>query len=62
MSVQGCGANFGKSAITNSSGRYEITGVTPEKIIVEAALEYKPKGKMLTVRRNTTVDFALTKS
>jgi hypothetical protein len=35
--------------------------VKPEKIILEAALAYKPKGKMLTVAGNTTVDLALAK-
>jgi hypothetical protein len=60
--VSGSGANFGKSAITNTSGRYTITGVTPEKIILEASLAYTPKEKMLTVKANTTVDFALTKA
>ena len=54
-------SNFGKSAVTSSSGRYKITGVKPEKIILEASLEYKPKEKMLTVSANTTVNLALTK-
>jgi hypothetical protein len=53
--------NFGKSAVTSSSGRYKITGVEPEKIILEAALAYTPKDQILTVSANTTVDFALTK-
>jgi len=59
--VAGTGTNFGKSGITNSSGRYTITGVKPEKIILEASLAYKPKEKMLTVAGNTTVNLALTK-
>ena len=59
--VAGTGTNFGKSAITDAKGRYKITGVKPEKIIVEAALSYKPKGKMLTVSANTTVDLTLVK-
>jgi protocatechuate 3,4-dioxygenase beta subunit len=59
--VAGSGSNFGKSAKTNSSGRYKITGVKPEKIIVEASLAYKPKEKMLTVSANTTVNLALAK-
>jgi protocatechuate 3,4-dioxygenase beta subunit len=61
VKIVGGTANFGKSAITNSAGRYKITGVKPEKIILEAALSYKPKGQMLTVSGNTTVDFSLTK-
>ena len=59
--VAGTGTNFGKSAITNAAGKYKITGVKPEKIILEAALSYKPKQKMLTVSANTTVDLPLTK-
>jgi protocatechuate 3,4-dioxygenase beta subunit len=59
--VAGTGTNFGKSALTNSKGRYKITGVKPEKIIVEASLSYKPKGKMLTVSGNTTVNLSLSK-
>jgi hypothetical protein len=58
--VSGAGSNFGKSAVTNSAGRYKITGVIPEKIILEASLAYIPKEQMLTVSANTTVDFALT--
>ena len=41
--VAGTGTNFGKSAVTNSSGRYKMTGVKPEKIIIEASLAYKPR-------------------
>ena len=59
--VAGTGTNFGKSAVTNSVGRYTITGVKPEKIIIEASLTYKPKEKMLTVSANTTVNLALSK-
>ena len=59
--VAGTGSNFGKSAVTNLSGRYKITGVKPEKIILEASLAYQPKQKMLTVSANTTVDLALAK-
>ena len=59
--VAGTGTNFGKSAVTNASGRYVMTGVKPEKIILEAALSYKPKDKMLTVVGNTLVDLALSK-
>jgi hypothetical protein len=59
--VAGTGSNFGKSALTSSSGRYKITGVTPEKIILEASLAYKPTDQMLTVSANTTVDLALAK-
>jgi protocatechuate 3,4-dioxygenase beta subunit len=59
--VAGTGSNFGKSAVTNASGRYKITGVKPEKIILEASLAYKPKQKMLTVSANTTVNLALSK-
>ncbi len=60
--VAGTGTNFGKSAVTNSSGRYKITGVKPEKIILEAALAYKPKGQMKVISANTTIDFKLDKS
>jgi hypothetical protein len=60
--VAGTGTNFGKSAVTNASGRYKITGVKPEKIILEAAIAYKPKGKMKVISANTTIDFALDKS
>jgi hypothetical protein len=58
--VAGAGSNFGKSAVTKSSGRYKIPGVIPEKIILEASLCYKPMEQMLTVSASTTVDFALT--
>jgi protocatechuate 3,4-dioxygenase beta subunit len=61
VKIVGGTANFGKSAITNSSGRYKIIGVKPEKIILEAALAYKPKGQMHTVSANTTLNFSLTK-
>lgn len=57
--VSGTGTNFGKSARTNSTGHYKIVGVKPEKIIVEASLDYQPKEKMLTVSANTIVDFSL---
>jgi protocatechuate 3,4-dioxygenase beta subunit len=53
--------NFGKTAYTNSHGRYRITGVKPEKIIIEASLMYQPKSKMLTVSGTTTVDLSLSK-
>jgi hypothetical protein len=59
--VAGTGTNFGKSAVTSSSGRYKITGVIPEKIILEASLAYKPQEQMVTVSANTTVDLALSK-
>jgi len=59
--VAGTGTNFGKSALTNNQGRYKITGVKPEKIIVEASLAYQPKEKMLTVSANTTINLALSK-
>jgi len=36
--------------------------VKPEKIILEAALAYKPKGKMKVISANTTIDFKLDKS
>jgi protocatechuate 3,4-dioxygenase beta subunit len=61
VKIVGGTLNFGKSAITNSSGRYKITGVKPEKLIIEAALSYKPKDQILTVSANKTVDFALSK-
>lgn len=60
--VAGSGTNFGKTAMTNSSGRYKITGVKPEKIIIEASLSYKPKEKMLTLSGNTTADLSLSKA
>ena len=59
--VSAAGPNFGKSDVTNASGKYKITGVLPGKIILEAAICYKPKGQMLTVSANKTVDFALSK-
>jgi hypothetical protein len=59
--VAGTGTNFGKSAVTNATGRYKMTGVKPEKIILEVALSYKPSQKMLTVSGNTTVDLSLVK-
>jgi hypothetical protein len=62
VKIVGGTLNFGKSAVTNSSGRYKITGVKPEKIILEAALAYKPLGKMKVISTNTTIDFKLTKS
>jgi hypothetical protein len=57
--VSGAGTNFGKTAVTNASGNYKMTGITPEKIIIEASLAYKPKDQMLTVSGNTTVNLAL---
>lgn len=60
--VAGTGTNFGKSGVTNASGRYKITGVKPEKIILEASLSYKPKEQMVTVSANTTVNLAMTKA
>ena len=59
--VAGTGGNFGKTAMTNSAGRYKLTGVKPEKIIIEASLTYQPKEKMLTVTKHTTVDLKLAK-
>jgi hypothetical protein len=59
--VAGTGTNFGKSATTNASGHYKMTGVKPEKIIIEASLEYIPKEKMLTVSANTTVNLKLSR-
>ncbi len=59
--VAGTGTNFGKSTKTDSSGRYKLTGVKPEKIIIEASLAYKPREKMLTVNSNTSVNLALSK-
>ena len=61
VKIVGGTSNFGKSAVTNSKGKYKITGVKPEKIILEASLAYKPKGQMFTVAANTTVNFALVK-
>ena len=62
VKIVGGSLNFGKTAITNSQGRYKMTGVKPEKIIIEASLFYTPKGKMLTVSGNTTVNLSLVKS
>ncbi|HEY7291888.1 MAG TPA: carboxypeptidase-like regulatory domain-containing protein [Vicinamibacterales bacterium] len=59
--VAGSGGNFGKTAYTNSHGRYKLTGVKPEKIIIEASLSYQPKEKMLTVSKNTTANLKLSK-
>jgi hypothetical protein len=61
VKIVGGTLNFGKSAVTNASGRYTMTGVQPEKIILEASLAYQPKAKMLTVSANTTVNLALSK-
>jgi Carboxypeptidase regulatory-like domain len=61
VKIVGGTLNFGKTAMTNSSGRYTMTGVKPEKIIIEASLAYQPKAKMLTVSMNTTVNLALSK-
>jgi len=61
VKIVGGTTNFGKSAVTNSKGKYKITGVKPEKIILEASLAYKPKGQILTVAGNTTVNIALVK-
>jgi len=47
--------------VTNATGPYKMTGVKPEKIILEVALSYKPSQKMLTVSGNTTVDLSLVK-
>ena len=59
--VAGTGSNFGKSVVTSSSGRYKMTGVKPEQIIVEASLAYTPKEQMLTVSANAVVNLALVK-
>lgn len=59
--VSAAGSNFGKSAVTNASGHYAITGLNPGTMIVEAYLAYLPSDKMLTLSGNTTEDFALTK-
>jgi hypothetical protein len=61
VKIVGGSLNFGKSAVTNSKGKYKMTGVKPEKIILEASLAYKPKGQILTVAGNTTVNLALVK-
>jgi protocatechuate 3,4-dioxygenase beta subunit len=59
--VSGSGTNFGKSATTNASGHYAITGLTPGTIIVEAYLAYLPSDQMLTLSGNATQNFALSK-
>jgi uncharacterized surface anchored protein len=59
--VSGSGSNFGKSATTDSSGRYSIVGLNPGTVIVEAYLAYVPNDKMLTITANTTENFSLTK-
>ena len=56
-----CVMRTGSDKESVRAGKYKITGVTPEKIIVEAAISYKPKQKMLTVSANTTINLALTK-
>jgi hypothetical protein len=35
--------------------------VRTDEIVLEVALAYKPKNKLLTISANTTVDFALTR-
>lgn len=59
--VAGSGSNFGKSAITDGSGHYAISGLNPGTIIVEAALAYVPKGQLLSMAANATQNFALSK-
>jgi Carboxypeptidase regulatory-like domain len=54
-------ANFGKTAVTDSSGKYKITHVEPGRILIEASLSYQPNEKSLTISANTTIDFALSK-
>ena len=59
--VSAAGSNFGKSAITNATGHYAITGLNPGTMIVEAYLAYLPSDQILTLAGNATQNFALTK-
>jgi protocatechuate 3,4-dioxygenase beta subunit len=62
VKIVGGTLNFGKTAYTNNQGRYKMTGIKPEKIIIEASLSYQPKSKLLTVSGPTAVNLPLTKS
>lgn len=62
VKIVGGTLNFGKTAYTNSQGRYKITGVKPEKIIIEASLSYQPTSKMKTIAGPMTINLAMTKS
>jgi hypothetical protein len=55
------GSPFGKKVVTDSAGRYKISGVAAGKTILEASLGYAPNDKMVTVSGTTTVDFKLKK-
>ncbi len=58
----GTGANIGKNATTDAAGRYSITGVSPERIIMETTIAgYAIGTASPTVAANTTQDFALTR-
>lgn len=57
----GTGTNFGKNTTTDASGNYSITGVTAERIIMEAtATGYQVGSASPTISANTTQNFALT--
>lgn len=62
VKIVGGTLNFGKTAYTNSHGRYKMTGIQPEKIIIEASLFYQPKSKMVTITGTTSINLAMTKS
>jgi uncharacterized surface anchored protein len=59
--VSASGSNFGKSATTDATGSYKITGLTAGTIIVEASLAYVPNAQQVTITSNMGKNFALAK-
>lgn len=58
----GTGSNFGKTATTDSGGNYSITGVSPERITMEASLAgYSIGSASPTVSGNTSQNFTITR-
>jgi hypothetical protein len=57
------GANTGKSAITDASGNYAITGLAPGRFTLSAsATDFQTATKTDSLSANTTVDFALVRT
>ena len=60
--TSGTGSNFGKTATTDAGGNYSMTGVTAERITIEASLTgYAIASASPTISGNTSQNFTLTR-
>jgi len=59
--VAATGTNFGKKTLTDKKGKFALSGLNPERMILECTLSYQPKEQILTLAANTTLNFTLSK-